>query len=66
MRNGKSEMVDGSGWREQQIAAAQPVTDRTMSTRSDELIGTEVRNQKDESLGSVDDLVTSPTTGKIA
>ena len=66
MRDGKSEMTDGPGWRQQQIAAAQPVADRTMSTRSDQLIGTEVRNQKDESLGSVDDLVMSPTTGKIA
>ncbi|WP_131116446.1 PRC-barrel domain-containing protein [Lichenihabitans psoromatis] len=66
MRDGKSAMVDGPGWRQQQIAAAQPVADRTMSLRSDELIGTEVRNQKDESLGSVDDLVMSPTSGKIA
>ena len=66
MRDGKSKMVDGSGWRQQQIAAALPIADRTASMRSDELIGTEVRNQKDESLGSVDDLVMSPTTGKIA
>ena len=66
MRDGKSKMVDGSGWRQQQIAAAQPVADRTLSMRSDELIGTEVRNQRDESLGSIDDLVMSPTTGKIA
>lgn len=66
MRDGKSKMVDGPGWRQEQIAAAQPIGDRTLSMRSDELIGTEVRNQKDQSLGSVDDLVMSPTTGKIA
>ena len=66
MRDGKSEMVDGPGWRQQQITAAQPVADRTLSIRSDQLIGTELRNQKDESLGSVDDLVMSPATGKIA
>ncbi|MCW6511760.1 PRC-barrel domain-containing protein [Lichenifustis flavocetrariae] len=66
MRNGKSEMVDGKGWMRQQIDAAQPVTDKTSAMRSDELIGTELRNKKDEELGSVDDLILSPTTGKIA
>jgi sporulation protein YlmC with PRC-barrel domain len=49
-----------------EIATAQPVTSTTVSIRSDELLGTDVRDQKDEALGSFDDLVMSPRTGKIA
>jgi sporulation protein YlmC with PRC-barrel domain len=36
------------------------------SFRSDELLGTDVRTPLNEALGSVDDLVMSPQTGKIA
>ena len=59
-------MADMPGWRQQQIAAAQPVTGKDTSFRSDELLGTDVRNPQDDALGSVDDLVMSPKTGKIA
>lgn len=59
-------MEDMSGWRQQQIAAAQPVTGQNISLRSDELLGTDVRSPQNEALGSVDDLVLSPQTGKIA
>ena len=59
-------MVDMPGWRQQQIAAAQPVRDKSTSFRSDELLGTDVRTPHNEALGSVDDLVMSPQTGKIA
>lgn len=58
--------VDDPGWRKKAIAAARPVTSEHTSFRSDELLDTAVSNTKDESLGSVDDLVTSPKTGKLA
>jgi sporulation protein YlmC with PRC-barrel domain len=59
-------MADVPGWRKQQIAAALPVTSKNTSFRSDELLGTEVRDQQNEALGSVHDLVLSPKTGEIA
>ncbi len=58
--------ADVPGWRNQQIADAQPVTSKTTSFRSDELLGTEVRNPQNEALGSVDDIVMSSKTGEIA
>jgi sporulation protein YlmC with PRC-barrel domain len=58
--------ADVPGWQRQQIAAAQPVTSKNASYRSDELLGIDVRNPQNEPLGSVEDLVMSPQTGKIA
>jgi sporulation protein YlmC with PRC-barrel domain len=66
MRSGKYPMANVPNWQSEQIAAAQPVTGKTTSFRSDELLGTDVRDPKDQALGSVDDLVMSPQTGKIA
>jgi len=66
MHTGRVPMADVPEWRKQQIAAAKPVTERNTSLRSDQLIGIEVRDPKDKALGSVDDIVMSPTTGKIA
>ena len=66
MHSGKVPMADVQGWRKLQIAAAQPVTSKNTSFRSDELVGTDVRNPQSEALGSVEDLVMSPQTGKIA
>ncbi len=66
MHNSGVRMADVPGWQRQQIAAAQPVTSKNASFRSDELLGTDVHNQRDEVLGSVEDLVMSPKTGMIA
>jgi sporulation protein YlmC with PRC-barrel domain len=59
-------MADVPSWRNQAIAAAQPVTSETTSFRSDELLDAPVRSRQDVALGSVDDIVISPQTGKIA
>ena len=59
-------VVDGPSRQQQQVAAAQPITANTSSFRSDELLGTDVRDLKNVSLGSVHDLVMSPKTGNIA
>jgi sporulation protein YlmC with PRC-barrel domain len=59
-------MADGPDWQRRQIAAAVPVTDKTIAFRSDQLLDTDVRNPQDQGLGSVHDLVMDPKTGKIA
>lgn len=58
--------IDDPGWQQKQIAAAQPVTTEHASFQSDQLLDTLVRSTKDEALGSIQDLVMSPKTGKIA
>ena len=50
----------------QQIAAAVSVTDTKTAFRSDQLIGVGVVNMKGQDLGTVDDIVMNPRTGKIA
>lgn len=59
-------VADVPAWRRQEIADATPVTGAKNSFRSDELLGTAVHNSQNEALGSVEDLVMSPKTGKIA
>jgi sporulation protein YlmC with PRC-barrel domain len=66
MQDDRGKTASGPGWAQQQIAAARPIEGMAMSVRSDQLIGTELRNESDQGLGSVDDIVLSPTTGKIA
>jgi len=53
-------------WRQEEIAGAQPVTNNSNSFRSDQLLGTDVRTPQNDALGSIDDLVMNPQTGKIA
>jgi hypothetical protein len=59
-------IADVPGWRRQQIAAAQTVTNKNTPFRLEELLGTEVRSPQDELLGSVENLVRSRQTDKIA
>ncbi|MBC7470182.1 MAG: PRC-barrel domain-containing protein, partial [Ramlibacter sp.] len=65
LRSGKVPPVDMSAWRRQQIATAVTVTDSDMTFRSDQLVGTGVVNARGEDLGSVDDIVMDPQSGKI-
>ena len=58
--------ADMSGWKNQMIAAAQPVSASTESLRSDQLIGADVVTPHNENLGTISDIVFSPLTGKIA
>jgi sporulation protein YlmC with PRC-barrel domain len=58
--------VDVPDWRQRQIAGAVPVTEAKIAFRSDELLSVEVRSPNGVALGSVDDLVLSPVTEKIA
>ncbi|MDF1586675.1 PRC-barrel domain-containing protein [Marinimicrococcus flavescens] len=52
-------------WRAQQIAAAVPV-EQLGSVRLDSIAGTDLRNTRDEQLGSVEDVVIDPQSGDIA
>ena len=66
LRNGKVPHVDVSSWRRQQIAAAVAVTGVGIAFRSDQLVGAGVVNAQGDDLGSVDDIVMDPHTGKIS
>jgi hypothetical protein len=66
MRDRGVRATDLPGWTQRQIAAAQPVTGKDASFRSDQLLDAKVVSPGDESLGSVHDLVRSPQTGQIA
>ena len=66
LKSGKTSIANEPDWQQREVAAATPVTARDTSFRSDQLIGTEVPNPQNEALGSVDDLVMRPQTGKIA
>ena len=65
LRKGEVPRANLGRWRSEQLAAAQPISSAT-SYRSDQLIGTGVFSLQGDDLGSVEDLVMSPQTGKIA
>lgn len=58
--------ADGAEVQKRLISAAKPVSAETASFRSDQLIGTDVVSPRDQSLGSINDVVLNPQTGKIA
>jgi sporulation protein YlmC with PRC-barrel domain len=66
LHDGGAPKVGYPAWRQEEIAAAQPVTNNSNSFRSDQLLGTEVRTSQNDALGSIDDLVMNPQNGKIA
>lgn len=66
LKTGRVPMANVSVWRQEQIAMAMPVTSANVVYRSDQLIGVSIVNAANDSLGSVEDLVLSPTTGRIA
>jgi sporulation protein YlmC with PRC-barrel domain len=54
-----------TSWRAEQIAVAAPVEKLGTSFRIEEVTGTEVRNHEDERLGTIEDVVLDPETGRI-
>ena len=56
LKSGKAPTADVPGWQQQQITAAQPVTDKNASFRSDQLLGIAVLSPQNVALGSVDDI----------
>lgn len=56
-----------TGWRQEQIALARPVSEMQQGGRLnlDDLTGTDVRNLQDESLGSISDLIIDSQTAQI-
>lgn len=66
LRKGGLATADLTHWRHMQLTAARPVAGNNTIFRSDQLVGTDVVNSQGQNLGSVDDIVLSPQTGKIA
>jgi sporulation protein YlmC with PRC-barrel domain len=66
LRKGQVPPASASTWRREQIETAVPVTGENLVYRSDELIGASIVNGRDDTLGSVEDIIMSPQTGKIA
>ena len=66
LRSGKAPRAGVSAWRRRQMASAVAVNVNDTAFRSDPLVGTGVVNPQDDDLGSIDDIVMSPQTGKVA
>lgn len=66
LRKGQVPPPNVSTWRREQIETAVSVTGTNLVYRSDDLIGASVVNGSNDSLGSVEDIIMSPQSGKIA
>jgi sporulation protein YlmC with PRC-barrel domain len=66
LRQAGVEPGDVRSWRQSQLALARPVTEQARGLRADAITGTDLRNPRDENLGSVEDVVFDPRTGQIA
>jgi sporulation protein YlmC with PRC-barrel domain len=53
-------------WRQEQILASQDVTEVPWTMSTDQILGTQVRNARDEHLGDISDLVFDRETGEFA
>lgn len=53
-------------WRQRQLALATPVTARARGIRAEAITGTDLRNPRDEYLGSIEDVVFDPRNGQVA
>ncbi|MBU8540956.1 PRC-barrel domain-containing protein [Falsiroseomonas tokyonensis] len=52
-------------YRQQQLVAARPVTEMGRAFRADNITGTDVRSPRDNWLGSVEDVILDPNSGRI-
>lgn len=53
-------------WRQERLVAARPVGQLEVPLSVDEVTGTEIRNAKDQWLGTIDDVVLDPQSGQIS
>jgi sporulation protein YlmC with PRC-barrel domain len=66
LRQAGVEPGEVTGWRVQQLASAQPVSELNRRLRIDNIVGTDLRNPQDQYLGTVEDVVLNPQTGDIS
>jgi sporulation protein YlmC with PRC-barrel domain len=57
---------DVQSWRQERIVAARPVGQLDVPLSVDDVSGTEIRNAKDQWLGTIDDVVLDPRSGQIS
>lgn len=57
---------DVRSWRQERIVAARPVGQLDVPLSVDEVTGTEIRNAKDQWLGTIDDVLLDPKSGQIS
>jgi sporulation protein YlmC with PRC-barrel domain len=67
VRSAGIEPAEVTGWRHEQLFAARPLSELIRGgLRVDRLMDVDVRNPRDEYLGSVNDVIFDPGTGEIA